>query len=202
VHNWIVPAEWRNETAFIIGGGPSLEGFDAEVLRGRRVIAINNAYLLAPWADILFWGDLAWWNWNRNDLARFRGKYKVTRTWSNEYKSNGVKILEHIKRTPFSIDPTVVTGTDSGHSCINLAYHLGATTAVLLGFDMKRTGGKNNWHTLHHRETADGRYQNLFVPEMEKLAEFVGRLNDFEVVNCTPGSALSCFPIKDLEDVL
>src|SRR3972149_821520 len=49
---------WRGERCFIIGGGPSLAGFDFERLRGQgRIIAVNKAYLDAPFADILFFMD-------------------------------------------------------------------------------------------------------------------------------------------------
>ena len=54
---WSIPPEWTGETAFLLGGGPSLKGFNAECLRGRRVIAINNSWELAPWADVLYFCD-------------------------------------------------------------------------------------------------------------------------------------------------
>ncbi|MBZ7921652.1 hypothetical protein LAC81_07640 [Ensifer adhaerens] len=56
---WSVPREWAGEPAFILGGGASLEGFDASRLIGRgRIIAVNDAGLdLAPFADVLYFAD-------------------------------------------------------------------------------------------------------------------------------------------------
>ena len=48
---------WAGRRCFIIGGGPSLKGFDFERLRGERVIAINKAFYDVPFADIVFGMD-------------------------------------------------------------------------------------------------------------------------------------------------
>jgi len=79
---WTVPRLWPGETVFIIGGGPSVRGQNIEALRGRRVIAINSSYLVAPWADYLIFADERWWagdhrlpGGNRSDvLAKFKGE--------------------------------------------------------------------------------------------------------------------------------
>ena len=78
---WTVEPEWAGETVAILGGGPSLTLGQCEAVReaGCRVIAINNAYELAPLAAILYFTDRHWWEWNRKDPAyrRFSGR-KVT----------------------------------------------------------------------------------------------------------------------------
>mgnify|MGYP001617909464 CR=1 FL=1 len=63
---WRVEEEWRGQTAAILGGGPSLTLGQCETVRvaGCRVIAVNNAYELAPWADILYFADRHWWECN------------------------------------------------------------------------------------------------------------------------------------------
>src|SRR5690349_3855481 len=43
----------------------------AKVFGGARVIAINDAYLMAPWADVLYFADPRWWDWQR-DPERYR----------------------------------------------------------------------------------------------------------------------------------
>ena len=54
---WSVPREWPGETAFIVGGGPSVLGQDLDALRGRRVIVINSSVYAVPGADFLFFDD-------------------------------------------------------------------------------------------------------------------------------------------------
>ena len=50
------------ETAICIASGPSLTQEDVDYCRGRgRIYAVNDVYRLAPWADVLFACDLAWW---------------------------------------------------------------------------------------------------------------------------------------------
>jgi hypothetical protein len=70
---WRVQPEWRGQTVVIVGGGPSLtkEQVDAagHVVVGRaapKVIAINNAIELAPWADVLYFCDARWYEWHRD----------------------------------------------------------------------------------------------------------------------------------------
>ena len=39
---------WKGQRCFIIGGGPSLKGFDFKQLKGEKIIAINKAFVDAP----------------------------------------------------------------------------------------------------------------------------------------------------------
>jgi len=58
---------WIDETVVIIGGGPSLTMDQLEYVKGRaKTIGINDAYLIAPWIDILYACDLKWWNWHHD----------------------------------------------------------------------------------------------------------------------------------------
>src|SRR5262245_45138593 len=77
---WSVPQEWSGETAFIVGGGPSVLGQDLELLRGRRVIVINSSVFAVPWADFLYFGDWRWWHEheNRAAIAVFAGRPVTT----------------------------------------------------------------------------------------------------------------------------
>ena len=55
---------WSGRRCFIVGGGPSLKGFDFERLRGERVIAINKAFYDVPFADIVFAMDSPFLIWS------------------------------------------------------------------------------------------------------------------------------------------
>ena len=62
--------DWSGERCFIVGGGPSLRGFDWGRLRGERVIAVNRAFEQLPFADISVSLDERWHGWTtRGDLG-------------------------------------------------------------------------------------------------------------------------------------
>ncbi len=208
---WKVPLDWAGDTVFILGGGPSLRGFDAEVLRGRgRVIATNEAGLAgvagaddekphAPWADVLYWADKRWFNWNRDRLGEHTGTYKIARFAPEVPTEHDIKVLPQ-GGAPLSEDPTRLAGFCSGGAAINLAYLFGAGRIVLLGFDMHADARGDNWHRRHKQGTDKARYVTHFMPPIAAMA-WPLKQRGVEVINCTPGSALSCFPIVPLEDL-
>ena len=87
---WTVPREWPGETAFIVGGGPSVLGQNLEALRGRRVIVINSSVYAVPWADICYFGDWRWWNENRAAVASFAGRVVTTSRMVERQESAGL----------------------------------------------------------------------------------------------------------------
>jgi hypothetical protein len=57
----ILEPVWAGETAVLVASGPSLCPSDVDRVRGRaRVIAVNDGYRLAPWADVLYACDRRW----------------------------------------------------------------------------------------------------------------------------------------------
>ena len=54
---WTPPKIWEGQTAFIIGGGPSINDLDMDLIKDRRVIGTNNAYQMGGWVDICWFGD-------------------------------------------------------------------------------------------------------------------------------------------------
>src|SRR5690606_38995743 len=167
---WTVPAgAWDRQAAFILGGGPSLKGFDVERLRGRgKVIAVNNAGLdLCPWANVLFWADTRWLDWNHDRLHLHTGEWKVTRKQPHIPLDSDVKYLAH---KPFRLThwPDRLGGRCGGSSAINLAYLLGANPIILLGFDMRDMPmdrwKEGNWHDRHLLPPLEGQRREKFIP--------------------------------------
>jgi hypothetical protein len=205
--------DWRDETCFILGGGPSLKGFDVERLRGRRVIAPNESGLtLAPWADILFWGDIRWVNWNLERVHLHTGAWRYTTTPHRQTDIPRAQLVRWQPRVPgtdrwagLSSDPEVIAGFDGGGKCINIAYHTGAARVVLLGFDMRDMADWRDgyFHSAHKEPPPACQRANQLIPVHEALAASVPDLpRPFDVLNATPGSALTCWPMVDLEIVL
>lgn len=204
--NWTIPHDaWAGETAFILGGGPSLKGFDAERLRGRgRIIGINEAGLtMAPFCDVLFWADKRWLDWNVDRLHLHTGRWKVTRKRPHIPLPYDVKTLRFLPRR-FSRWPDAVGGWCGGSSAINLAFLLGAKRICLMGFDMHDVPmdrwQEGNWHDQHQEPPLEGQRANKFIPAIEMMAPILASAG-VEVVNMNRNSALKCFPFADLEEM-
>ena len=199
---WMVPKLWPGGECFILGGGPSLRGFDIEQLKGRRVIAVNNAYKMANWIDVMFFGDCRWWNVHAKNLLNFAG-LKVT-TCAQHLDKPGIKVIKKRNSpTGISNDRGIVTWNLSSGACaINLAVHFGVKSIVLLGYDMKKDGEAHNWHNDHvnSKNLKRNPYQR-FMRNFPAIAESLRRTH-IKCVNANPDSALEVFPKVCLEDVL
>lgn len=204
---------WQGETAFIIGGGPSLIDFDFSPIMDRKVIGVNNSYRFGPWVDVCWFGDLKWFHWHQLELReKYEGIICHCNTRSNLIKLNWIVPFE--RGAPVGIETkkgTVAWNRCSGLSAINLAYHFGVTRVVLLGFDMRmynipgRRGPEmKNWHTDHkeqvNRIEARRRF-NHHISACKIIQKAAVKLN-FEIINCTLESAIPDFPIMSLDDFL
>lgn len=201
---WLFPRLWPGETVVCLGGGPSLTREQVEYCRERaRVIAINDAYLLAPWADLLYFCDRRWFEWHadRPELKAFKG-IKVTldeHVLKNHPEIRGVKNTgRHGLETEC---PGVRTGRNSGYQVINLAVHLGVKRIVLLGYDMRVVEGRTHWHAGHPVPQRENIYEASMLPCFETLVAPL-RAAGVAVLNATPESALTVFPMLPLEEAL
>ena len=178
-----------------------MRGFDAAVLHGRRVIAINKSFLLAPWADVLYFADRSWWVAHRAEaLACFAGRRVSIGTCED-----GILRLRSKGRCGLEMDPSGVRhGSNSGYQAINLAFHFGVSRIVLLGYDMHVDGARTHWHAGYPGHTAESQEHSLRDVFLPCFSTLVGPLAaaGVEVINCTPGSALTCWPSRALAEVL
>lgn len=57
---WTPEPLFKGESVFCVACGPSLTPAIAAKLKGRRVIAVNSAVYMVPFADVLFFTDAGW----------------------------------------------------------------------------------------------------------------------------------------------
>lgn len=192
----MAPRLWPDSTVVCVGTGASLTRDDVEFCQGRaRVIAVNDAYTVAPWADCLYAADGKWWRWHKG-VPGFAGmKYSIEP--KHEAKANaGAVMLRNLGHDGLSLDPTGLrTGSNSGYQAINLAVHFGARQIVLLGYDMRGP------HFFGKHPDNSGPTFQACVPGFSTLVEPLRALG-VTVINCTPRSALTCFPRAALRDAL
>lgn len=201
-----VPRLCTTGTVVCLATGPSLTPEDVDYVRGKAtVIAVNDAWKLAPWADVLYSSDLRWfpyYHW----VPSFAG-LKVTLD-ALENIPPDVVVLKHMPEDGVSYDPTGLrTGAysgsrNSGAAAINLAVHLGARRIVLLGYDMAPTPdgqvhffGHHPW--THQRSSKYQEFRRLIGTMVAPLAA-----SGIAVVNCSRSTALECFPRQPLREVL
>lgn len=194
-------------TVLVLGCGPSLNRADVELVASSVdiTIAVNDSYILAPHADVLYAADGQWWKWHQGaaahktatgkDYPAFTGqlKYSLARTG---YKD--VQILRKGLEVGLSLDPsTVALGRNSVYQAINVAVHLGATRILLLGVDMQ--DGPRHFFGRHPNNS--GPPVEVCKQRFETMVEPLKKAG-VEVLNCSRQTALKAFPCVRLEDAL
>lgn len=163
----------------ILATGESMNQSVADYVRGKcKVIAVSDAYKLAPWADALVSNDSAWWRANPQALKFAGAKYCAAQL------KGTIRILP---------EGGFESTSNSGLLAMRVAQKLGATKILLLGFDMKGSHffGK-------HPDPLGNTTAKRFVQHIKQF----GRWHGCEVINCTPDSALRKFPFAAIEDIL
>ncbi len=196
-----VPKLFKDETIYIIGGGPSLNNFDFRTLTGKKTIAINKAVIYHPTADILYWTDGRFYTWFKNEVDNYKGLKFALKPGS--LYTNDIKILRKGKPHGLEEDPqTLSHGFNSGYAAINLAYHLGAKRIILLGFDMTNDGNQTHFHDGYPTRAAGNRiYEDKFLPGFKQLSSEI-KNKGIGVYNASPHSRLKDFPIITLNQAL
>lgn len=184
-------------TMAVLGSGPSMKQRDADLLHiaGIPCIAVNNTFRMAPWAWMLYAADVEWWALPANaDAHRFAG-FKVSCQ-----SVRGVHMLRNAGKEGWSDAADCLhTYGNSGAQALQIAAKAGATRVLLLGFDM--AGG--HWHPEHQaplRTTLRDTY-DVWVSRFPLLAGHLAA-KGVDVVNCSPGSALTCFRCSTLDQEL
>lgn len=199
---WDVPREWPGARCFVIAGGESIKQQRDLIpkLKGR-IIAIKEAVLLRPDADVLYLGGEATDALAKPLIPKFRGQYMVVRgKWPETLPASCKRLTRTKIHTALCDTPGQVAGYDSGTSAINLAYQFGATEIIVLGMDM--CGGrwfKGEWdHPQMHIPEDHFRTHLGPLPDLAEDAKRKG----IRIVNVSPISRISCFEKQPLEAFL
>lgn len=185
----------RKPTVVVLAPGPSLSSEQTHLVQqsGLPVVAVNDAFRLAPWADVLYAADAAWWQVHAQEALKFEG-LKMTADFHVAFRQ-----VARLKQTGvYGFDPTpgcVRTGSNSGYQAVHVAMQAGAKRVLLVGFDM---------HGSHFFGKHPAPLRNSHPETQKQFAinfQFL-KGHGTEIVNCTPGSAITCFPQQDLAEAL
>lgn len=209
---WEPPQDFAGKTVVVIGSGKSLTAEDVRYCRGKaKAIAVNDNFKMAPWADVIYGADSAWWRSRLKHLDGLDG-LRVGLVWDGESKRYHLGwdddvLLECVNGLGDSgeygvernFDGYIRNGKNSGYQAVQLAVAMGANRILLLGFDMRA----GRWFGEYPNGVNKNGNHADWIERFEVL-ERCGALEEMgvEIINCTPDSAMTCFEQKKLRDVI
>lgn len=197
---WKPDNRFSGEDVFIVGGGPSLAGFEFERLRGKNVIGVNNCCDLGDLIDVLFF-----WDYQPTKAGDF-----FTSNYEKLKSLKALVITHHQLFMKGKEDwvywyPSQLTGiykdkigknSSSGASAINVALILGAKRVFLLGIDGKPSEDKGNWY--REGKPRENQVYRQFIEGFENVKRtYEGVFPKTEIINLNLDSAVECFPFAD-----
>lgn len=203
----VAKRRWYRKRIIIAASGPSLIAEDATICNGETVLAVSDAVRLFPKAEILYSCDAAWWELNRF-VPEFGGERWTShslaprndkRNLPNQELFNIIAGRNHIG---FSRDPAFIHyGNNSGFQAVNLGILFGATEIILLGFDMRAVGENTHFFGNHKAPLRATHSYATWINNFNDAAKLLVGTGT-RIINCTPGSALKCFPMMPLEEAI
>lgn len=165
----------------LLAPGPSASAEEAARVREAEIPlgVVGNAFELAPWAAFLAATDAAWWR-----------RYPAAKSMPVRYSMVETPDVERVVIPGFS-------SVNSGTLALECAKRHGATRILLLGFDMRGTHFFGAYANGLRNTDPTKRKMHL-----QQYAQWQRANKAVEVVNCTPGSALNCFPARSLDACL
>ena len=203
-------------TIVCIGTGPSLRLEDIETARqkGFELYGCNRVYEIVPDLRLLFGCNFNFWSHYWPDIeGHMAEKWTVNREAAARF---GINWIAERNAPGLSTDPDIIHhGNGSGFSLVSMAYRSGADRIILLGYDCKyapdydgkaRQIGSKPRHYFGEYPDQMQHWPSVRVRRgvHEELVEHyrsVARQALVEVINCTPGSAIDCFPIMGIENL-
>jgi len=211
---------WKGERCVILGGGPSLGGFDFSVLDGTHTIGINKMFKLYP-SEVHYSMDHTFFEMVELNRKPSQDHYELHQVWRQYH---GIKVFMRAQRQVFNenvyyvsdlnqkgvsldLESGIYKGNNSGCGALMLAVALGCTQIGLLGYDFKvKENGKQvktHCHEGYDRGTMRSLLRNLenFRNCIEEMGPCLSKLG-ISVFNLNPDSALQCFEKISWKDFL
>lgn len=195
------------KTCVIVATGPSvtLEQVRTALLARQlgkcHIMGISDTYsIFGDNLDHLYSCDPTWWDYHIKWVSSVN-----TVKWTQDKTSARAYNLRHIpggNGDGLSTKANFIHfGSNSGFQALNLAYLIGYRRMLLLGYDMKKHQGKTHFFGDHPGKLNRNSSYTNFTKRFDPVARQQQGLK-FKVINCAPGSALTCFEKMSIEDAL
>lgn len=143
-----------------------------------------------------------WWDYYHKDIKDSSIKW----TWHEETaKKYGLNHINGRWAPGLSVDCDYIHyHHGSGPQIVNIAYHYGVETMVLIGWDMcyrekRHYFGEYPKELQHWPRTGPNGELDGLIKEMETIKP---EDYDIQIINCSPDSALKCYPLKSISEFL
>jgi hypothetical protein len=202
------PPYWDDRPVALVGGGPSLVGFDLERLRPLHVVGVKASMFDIPWADAGFGLDtLTFKEWRERFAAlSFPVFWAIPEhdLIGKQPQAPNVVLLKRTGRFELSRDPAVINGGGtSGYGALELALHKRANKIVLLGYDYSIPASGDFHHNERHyveKRAQSPSAWKMWTKNFDKAARELP--SGVEVINASPHSQIAGFPRTAIEDGL
>ncbi len=186
----------------VIGTGPSLTNEQLKKVSHLRRFGANRAFEFD--IDVVHGCNYQFWDYYWPRVKDYKCQKWTTRP-ELEGKYEGLNYIEERWEPGLSTDKNYICAHHgTGPQVLNLALHYGCEKIILIGWDMRYLERRHYFgeypSALQHwpRTGPRGEFTGL-IKEMETI-----RPEDYgiEIINCTPGSAMTCFHTMELDDCL
>jgi hypothetical protein len=177
---------FTGKPALVFAPGPSLTKLWNGHVTDLPKIAVGNAYVHVPDADILYHTDCAWWSAYQPKFGGLKLCYEAV------LDHPGVFVVEGTGDEGY--DPSlghVRNGNNSGYVGAHIAAQLGANPIVLVAYDMHPDHkGRNHYFGEHPDNLARLMPYDSWVEYFNGLHKALKKIG-VDLLSCTPGSALT-----------
>ncbi len=189
----------NNDIAYVIGGGPSLKGFDFSRLAGRPCYAANKSAFDVPWGNLVSIDRDFCMNF-ADKISAFGSRAHIAPP-ENAVKIEGVNFYKRGKfRAIFCVPDGELAGLNSGFAATAKAVTDGYKNIALLGIDMKPNQGHYHDGYPWNPNQTDG-IIGTWVRDFEEAAIMAPK-HGVRIINFSPDSAIQGFerrPLHELE---
>src|SRR5262245_55952119 len=130
----MIDRRWENELCVVAATGPSQDQLVADKCwqvkqeQNIKIIAVNDAYRLFPFADVLYAADVGWLDHYRGAPDFVGEKWSVYARYDaynrekklEQAKKYDLKLATSVIGEGFSLDPANIHGCNSGFHAVNL----------------------------------------------------------------------------------
>lgn len=208
----------NNCTIVCIASGPSLIQEQIDIIGKAKELHKNDLFVIGVndnWSwkykddficDYLYAADDSWWNvWLKKINESNFNKPKFFPIKADFAKQNGLIMLPCVHQQGLGIKGSIHCLSNSGAQAIGLAYYLGASKIILIGYDMKIGQDGKIHHFGHHPKglrNTPSRYAS-WIPHLKGLSDGL-KSQGVTVVNCSLSTAIpeSTFKRSDLSTEL
>jgi len=208
----VIPRKFSG-TGIVCGTGPSIttEAIEAVNTSGLFIFGANRAWEIFN-CHVVHGCNYQFWDhyWPQIKDQPF-DKWTTRPELKGKYP--GLEYIEERWEPGLSRDPSwIAAHHGTGPQLVNIAYLYGCTRLLLVGWDMRYLGktgpreytrrrylGEDPLTINHWPRTGPNGEQTGLIKEMEtiKPADY-----GIEIINCTPGSAMDCFPMGSLNEAI